>query len=243
MIPERCGRGRPIRIAEAPAVYVGPGPVSRSMRRTRLGVVRAERRPVVAVWTRGGGVIVWVLCGHPRRRRRAARPVGAVLAGGPQGIGHSSRDGRAGRWTPCSASHWCRRPRARALARLADERGLTLTPANLESFRARIERDRRLFGDCVTELDPASLEPVVGRIGRPNPGAGPLPGARDQGPRHPEDAGDGRSPRSSAGSASARCRSSAGPLSPEARTLCDRTPTRRAAQLRSARLEVMRSAP
>jgi len=51
--------------------------------------------------------------------------------------------------------------RARALARLARERGFTLTPANLESLRAKIERDRRLFGECVAELDPLELKPVV----------------------------------------------------------------------------------
>lgn len=50
--------------------------------------------------------------------------------------------------------------RARALARLARERGFALTPANLENFRAKIERDRRLFGDCVAEVDPLDLEPV-----------------------------------------------------------------------------------
>jgi hypothetical protein len=51
--------------------------------------------------------------------------------------------------------------RARVLARLARERGFTLTPANLESFRAKIERDRRLFGDCMAELDPLELKPVA----------------------------------------------------------------------------------
>jgi hypothetical protein len=48
--------------------------------------------------------------------------------------------------------------RARALARLAHERGFTLTPADLDSYRGKIERDRRLFGECVqADLDPLTL--------------------------------------------------------------------------------------
>jgi hypothetical protein len=51
--------------------------------------------------------------------------------------------------------------RARSLARLARERGFALAPADLASFRGKIERDRRLFGDCVVELDPLELKPVT----------------------------------------------------------------------------------
>lgn len=48
--------------------------------------------------------------------------------------------------------------RARSLARLARERGYMLTPADLESFRGKIARDQRLFGECVdTALDPLTL--------------------------------------------------------------------------------------
>jgi hypothetical protein len=48
--------------------------------------------------------------------------------------------------------------RAQSLARLARERGFTLTPANLETYRGKIERDQRLFGDCVVaDLDPLTL--------------------------------------------------------------------------------------
>lgn len=49
--------------------------------------------------------------------------------------------------------------RARALAQLASERGYTLTQTNVDSYRAKIERDRRLFGDCVVERDPMQLDP------------------------------------------------------------------------------------
>lgn len=49
--------------------------------------------------------------------------------------------------------------RARALARLARERGYTLTSADLEAFRRKIERDKRLFGACVRDdLDPLALD-------------------------------------------------------------------------------------
>lgn len=51
--------------------------------------------------------------------------------------------------------------RAASLARLARERGFTLAPADLASLRGKIERDRRLFGDCVVELDPLELKPVT----------------------------------------------------------------------------------
>jgi hypothetical protein len=48
--------------------------------------------------------------------------------------------------------------RAGSLARLARERGFTLTPENLETYRGKIERDRGLFGDCVVaDLDPLTL--------------------------------------------------------------------------------------
>ena len=49
--------------------------------------------------------------------------------------------------------------RARALAKLARERGFTLAPAHLESFRAKLARDQRLFGDCVdSALDPLAMD-------------------------------------------------------------------------------------
>lgn len=48
--------------------------------------------------------------------------------------------------------------RARALSQLANERGFRMSPANIETFRAKIERDRRLFGECVdAALDPQTL--------------------------------------------------------------------------------------
>jgi hypothetical protein len=48
--------------------------------------------------------------------------------------------------------------RAGSLARLAGERGFTLTPENLKTYRGKIERDRKLFGACVVvDLDPLTL--------------------------------------------------------------------------------------
>ena len=49
--------------------------------------------------------------------------------------------------------------RAQSLARLARERGVTLSTADLDAYRDKIERDRALFGDCVTEVEPLTLEP------------------------------------------------------------------------------------
>ena len=53
--------------------------------------------------------------------------------------------------------------RAQALARLARERGITLSSVDLATYRAKLERDRRLFGDCVVEVDPLALTPVAGK--------------------------------------------------------------------------------
>lgn len=50
--------------------------------------------------------------------------------------------------------------RAQSLARLARERGVTLAPADLDAYRDKIERDRELFGDCVTEVQPLTLAPL-----------------------------------------------------------------------------------
>jgi hypothetical protein len=48
--------------------------------------------------------------------------------------------------------------RARSLARLARERGFLLTPPDAETYRGKIERDQKLFGDCVVaDLDPLTL--------------------------------------------------------------------------------------
>jgi hypothetical protein len=44
--------------------------------------------------------------------------------------------------------------RARSLARLAREHGFKLGPDELTAYRAKIERDRGFFGDCVVEVDP-----------------------------------------------------------------------------------------
>lgn len=51
--------------------------------------------------------------------------------------------------------------RARSLARLARERGVTLSSAQLAEYREKVERDRQLFGDCIAEVQPLTLEPVV----------------------------------------------------------------------------------
>lgn len=64
--------------------------------------------------------------------------------------------------------------RARALAQLARERGFALTPSNLEAFRGKIERDRRLFGACVeAQLDPLQLtSPPAAGPGDSSPNTG-----------------------------------------------------------------------
>ena len=51
--------------------------------------------------------------------------------------------------------------RARSLARLAQERGFRLDERHRADFRAKIERDRRMFGDCMTDVDPLTLEPTA----------------------------------------------------------------------------------
>ena len=50
--------------------------------------------------------------------------------------------------------------RAGSLARLAQERGVKLGPDDLADYRSKVERDRRLFGDCVVEVNPLDLKPV-----------------------------------------------------------------------------------
>lgn len=62
--------------------------------------------------------------------------------------------------------------RAHSLARLARERGFQLDEPRRADFRAKIERDRGMFGDCVADIDPLNLEPVSRR---PAPGAVPGP--------------------------------------------------------------------
>jgi hypothetical protein len=51
--------------------------------------------------------------------------------------------------------------RARSLARLARARGSTLSPDDVASYRDKLERDRRMFGDCVVEVDPLALTPAT----------------------------------------------------------------------------------
>ena len=51
--------------------------------------------------------------------------------------------------------------RARSLARLAQERGFQLDDQHRADFRAKLERDRKMFGDCVADIDPLDLEPVT----------------------------------------------------------------------------------
>ena len=41
----------------------------------------------------------------------------------------------------------------------ARERGVALSTADLGAYRDKVERDRKLFGDCVTEVEPLTLEP------------------------------------------------------------------------------------
>jgi hypothetical protein len=50
--------------------------------------------------------------------------------------------------------------RAGSLARLAQERRVKLGPDDLAAYRSKVERDRRLFGDCVVEVNPLDLKPV-----------------------------------------------------------------------------------
>jgi hypothetical protein len=51
--------------------------------------------------------------------------------------------------------------RAGSLARLAQERGVRLGTDDLAAYRRKVERDRRLFGNCVVEVDPLDLRPVT----------------------------------------------------------------------------------
>jgi hypothetical protein len=51
--------------------------------------------------------------------------------------------------------------RAGSLARLARERGVTLSSAQLAEYREKVERDRQFFGDCIAEVDPLTLAPVA----------------------------------------------------------------------------------
>lgn len=52
--------------------------------------------------------------------------------------------------------------RARSLAKLARERGVKLGAADLAAYRAKVERDRGFFGNCVADLDPLELTSVTG---------------------------------------------------------------------------------
>ena len=52
--------------------------------------------------------------------------------------------------------------RAGSLARLARDRGATLSAAQLAEYRQKIERDRQLFGDCIAEVEPLTLASVTG---------------------------------------------------------------------------------
>jgi hypothetical protein len=51
--------------------------------------------------------------------------------------------------------------RARSLARLAREHGVTLSPDDVAAYRDKLERDRRIFGSCVVEVDPLTLTPAT----------------------------------------------------------------------------------
>jgi hypothetical protein len=51
--------------------------------------------------------------------------------------------------------------RASSLARLARERGIALAAEDLAAYREKLARDRGFFGDCVVEVDPLSMQPVV----------------------------------------------------------------------------------
>lgn len=50
--------------------------------------------------------------------------------------------------------------RARSLARLAGDRGVTLSAKQLAEYREKVERDRQFFGDCIAEVEPLTLAPV-----------------------------------------------------------------------------------
>jgi hypothetical protein len=51
--------------------------------------------------------------------------------------------------------------RARSLALLARDRGVTLSTAELADYRRKVERDRQFFGDCIAEVEPLTLVPVA----------------------------------------------------------------------------------
>jgi hypothetical protein len=63
--------------------------------------------------------------------------------------------------------------RAQALARLARERGVVLSAGDLAAYRAKLDRDRRLFGACVVEVDPLALTPVSAGTSRSAPSKAP----------------------------------------------------------------------
>jgi hypothetical protein len=47
------------------------------------------------------------------------------------------------------------------LADAARERGIALAAEDLAAYREKLARDRGFFGDCVVEVDPLSMQPVV----------------------------------------------------------------------------------
>ncbi|MFO1394548.1 MAG: hypothetical protein U1F09_12360 [Steroidobacteraceae bacterium] len=51
--------------------------------------------------------------------------------------------------------------RARSLARLAGDRGVTLSAARLAEYPEKVERDRQPFGDRIAEVRPLTLESLV----------------------------------------------------------------------------------
>lgn len=51
--------------------------------------------------------------------------------------------------------------RARSLARLAREHGASLTAGDRAAYQAKLERDRGVFGDCMVEVDPLTMEPAT----------------------------------------------------------------------------------
>jgi hypothetical protein len=74
-------------------------------------------------------------------------------------LGESARDDMRGVLASLDTENRVTILRAQVLARLARERGVVLSARDLASYGAKLERDRRLFGDCVVEVDPLSLTP------------------------------------------------------------------------------------